>query len=119
MLKRIQDKYRLLSFGLAALGLCIWAVYAVLGLIEPWSRIYAAKSVVDVVLLVNFAYSLILAPLLSIGLIAISTYLLIMGLRMHRRDMRSVFLCALGVVLPMAYIGYHALGLILLATMDF
>ncbi|MCC6489738.1 MAG: hypothetical protein IT364_19770 [Candidatus Hydrogenedentes bacterium] len=119
MLKRIQDKYRSLSVGLAALGLCIWAAYAALGLLEPWSRNYAPKNVANVFVMIDFTFSLILAPLLSIGLIAFSTYLLVVGLRMERRDVRSLSFCAFGIVLPAAYFGYQAVGLILLATMDF
>lgn len=104
---------------MAALGLCFWAAYAVLGLLEPLSRNYAPKNVVDVLVVFDFSFSLIVAPLLSIGLIAFSTYLLVIGLRMQRRDMRSIFFCALGIVLPAAYVGYHAVGLVLLATMNF
>ena len=113
----IEDKNRILSLSVVALGIGIWLLYKVLASTK-WSK-YFFPIFAETVGALNLLYQMIVGPLASIGLIICSAYLLYMELKRVKSDIPSMVLCAVGIALPALFIGYMFIGFFLLATMDF
>jgi uncharacterized Tic20 family protein len=118
-LKWIEANHRVLSMAVAAAGILLWTVHRMLGIPIPWWRENFSESVADFVGILGFLFEIVLAPILALGLIALSIYLVKVGPRRSERDRLSFALCLMGVVLPMLFLAYLALGFVLLATLDF